>query len=89
MDSECKVIGSQLKPERNVSNHKDSSDGDDAMERALESSKDYDPGICCKCRKCSKMKTFRQCICCKQVQPVNDFILHGIFVLNQAKNIPE
>ena len=62
MDSECKIIGSQLEPERSVSNpkefYKDSSDEGDAIERVVKGSKDGDPSICCKCRKCSKMKTF-------------------------------
>ena len=89
MDLENKVLGFQLEPRRNISNHKkgffqDSSNEGDAMERDMSDRKDCDRSVWFKCRNCSTMKTGKECLCCQEVEMVHDFILQGIFVLSQA-----
>ena len=64
MDLENKVIGFQLEPERNVSNHEefyqDSCGEGDTMERDMFDRKDCDLSVWCKCKNCFTIKTKKE-----------------------------
>ena len=64
MDLKNKAIGFQFELERTLSNpegfYQDSSHEGDTMEPDMFVKKDYDPGVWCKHRNCSPLKTKKE-----------------------------
>ena len=57
--------------------------GDNGYEKSESDTMGQDPSILsdpwtwCKCGKCFKMQTEKECLCCKEVESVRYFDLHG------------
>ena len=76
------VAGFQFEPER-IEETQSEIYQDNGYEKSESDIMGQDPSILsdpwtwCKCGKCCKMPTEKECLCCKEVESVQYFDLHG------------
>ena len=76
------AAGFQFEPERSKKTqgkiYRDNGDEkSDSGTMGQDTRKSSDPWIWCKCGKCCKMLTEKEGLCCKEVESVRHFNLHG------------